>query len=101
MFMSDMSLNENLSSTPQDRRELMDLVERMQGAFTTIAKSKIPTIALAHGFCIGGATSLVSACDIRLGAFEFRARNVCIFSRVFYLCRNLSRIQNPWQRPLL
>ena len=47
MFMSDMSLNENLSSTPQDRRELMDLVERMQGAFTTIAKSKIPTIALA------------------------------------------------------
>ena len=66
MFMSDMSLNENLSSTPQDRRELMDLVERMQGAFTTIAKSKIPTIALAHGFCIGGATSLVSACDIRL-----------------------------------
>ena len=66
MFMSDMSLNENLSSTPQDRRELMDLVGRMQGAFTTIAKSKVPTIALAHGFCIGGATSLVSACDIRL-----------------------------------
>ena len=66
MFMSDMNLNENLSSTPQERRELMDLVERMQGAFTTIANSKIPTIALAHGFCIGGATSLVSACDIRL-----------------------------------
>ena len=66
MFMSDMSLNENLSSTPQDRRELMDLVERMQSAFTTLAKSKVPTIALAHGFCIGGATSLVSACDIRL-----------------------------------
>ena len=35
-------------------------------SFTTIAKSKVPTIALAHGFCIGGATSLVSACDIRL-----------------------------------
>ena len=53
MFMSDMSLNENLSSTPEDRRELMDLVERMQSAFTTLAKSKVPTIALAYGFCIG------------------------------------------------
>ncbi len=65
-FMGDMSLNENLSSTAADRRTTMKLIEDMQEAFTTIANSKIPVIALAHGFCLGGATSMISACDIRL-----------------------------------
>ena len=66
MFMSGMNLNEDLSSTPEDRRELLKLVEKMQDAFTAIENSKIPVIALAHGFCIGGATNMLSACDIRL-----------------------------------
>ena len=66
MFMSGMNLNEDLSSTPEDRRELLQLVEKMQDAFTAIENSKIPVIALAHGFCIGGATNMLSACDIRL-----------------------------------
>jgi enoyl-CoA hydratase/carnithine racemase len=44
----------------------MKLIDDMQGSFTTIANSKVPVIALAHGFCIGGATSMISACDIRL-----------------------------------
>ena len=65
-FMSDMSLNENLSSTAEDRRKTMQLIDDMQSAFTTIANSKVPVIALAHGFCLGGATSMISACDIRL-----------------------------------
>ena len=65
-FMGDMNLNENLSSTADDRRKTMKLIDDMQGAFTTIANSKVPVIALAHGFCIGGATSMISACDIRL-----------------------------------
>ena len=69
-FMGDMSLNENLSSTTSDRRKTMKLIEEMQGAFTTIANSKIPVIALAHGFCLGGATSMISACDIRLSTKE-------------------------------
>jgi enoyl-CoA hydratase len=66
MFMSGMNFNEDLSSTPEDRRELLQLVEKMQDAFTAIENSKIPVIALAHGFCIGGATNMLSACDIRL-----------------------------------
>ena len=65
-FMSDMSLNENLSSTAEDRRKTMKVIDDMQTAFTVIANSKIPVIALAHGFCLGGATSMISACDIRL-----------------------------------
>lgn len=69
-FMGDMSLNENLSSTTSDRRKTMKLIEEMQGAFTTIANSKIPVIALAHSFCLGGATSMISACDIRLSTKE-------------------------------
>ena len=66
VLMQDMNLNENLSSTASDRRETMKLISDLQNAFTRIAKSPIPTIALAHGFCIGGATSMISACDIRL-----------------------------------
>ena len=66
VLMQDMNLNENLSSTASDRRETMKQIEDLQNAFTRIANSPIPTIALAHGFCIGGATSMVSACDIRL-----------------------------------
>jgi len=65
-FMGDMSLNENLSSTADDRRKTMKVIDDMQTAFTVIANSKIPVIALAHGFCLGGATSMISACDIRL-----------------------------------
>ena len=65
-LIQDFNLNENLSSTANDRRQTMKLIGDLQNAFTRIANSPIPTIALAHGFCIGGATSMISACDIRL-----------------------------------
>ena len=51
-FMGDMSLNENLSSTADDRRKTMKVIDDMQTAFTVIANSKIPVIALAHDFCL-------------------------------------------------
>jgi enoyl-CoA hydratase/carnithine racemase len=38
----------------------------MQDAFTALSKTTVPVIALAHGHCIGGATALISACDIRI-----------------------------------
>ena len=38
----------------------------MQDAFTALSKTSVPVIALAHGHCIGGATALISSCDIRI-----------------------------------
>ena len=38
----------------------------MQDSFTALSKTTVPVIALAHGHCIGGATALISACDIRI-----------------------------------
>lgn len=37
----------------------------MQDAFNAIEEFPFPVIAAAHGACIGGATNLIAACDIR------------------------------------
>ena len=66
MFMSDFQINEDMSSTPVDRKKLKNQIQKMQDAFTALSKTSVPVIALAHGHCIGGATALVSACDIRI-----------------------------------
>ena len=66
MFMSDFQINEDMSSTPKDRKKLKNQIKKMQDAFTALSKTTVPVIALAHGHCIGGATALISACDIRI-----------------------------------
>ena len=66
MFMSDFQINEDMSSTPGDRKKLLKQIKKMQDSFTALSKTTVPVIALAHGHCIGGATALVSACDIRI-----------------------------------
>ena len=66
MFMSDFQINEDMSSTPKDRKKLKNQIKKMQDAFTALSKTTGPVIALAHGHCIGGATALISACDIRI-----------------------------------
>jgi len=66
MFMSDFQINEDMSSTPGDRKKLLKQIKKMQDSFTALSKTTVPVIALAHGHCIGGATALISACDIRI-----------------------------------
>ena len=66
MFMSDFQINEDMSSNPKDRKKLKNQIKKMQDAFTALSKTTVPVIALAHGHCIGGATALISACDIRI-----------------------------------
>jgi enoyl-CoA hydratase len=59
-------LNEDLRTSAEDRLEVMKITKKFQDAFTTIAKTKKPTIAAIQGYSIGGATNMVAACDIRL-----------------------------------
>mgnify|MGYP003326543978 CR=1 FL=1 len=59
-------LNEDLRTNAEERIEIMEITKKFQDAFTTVAKTKKPTIAAIQGFSIGGATNLVASCDIRL-----------------------------------
>ena len=65
-FMTNFEINEDLTSNTKERKKLMDSIKKMQDAFTEFSKSDVPVVALAHGYCLGGATNLISACDIRL-----------------------------------
>ena len=59
-------LNEDLRTNAEERLEIMEITKKFQDAFTSVAKTKKPTIAAIQGFSIGGATNLVASCDIRL-----------------------------------
>ena len=49
MFMSDFQINEDMSSTPSDRKKLQAQIKKMQDSFTALSKTSVPVIALAHG----------------------------------------------------
>ena len=70
MFMSDFQINEDMSSTPIDRKKLQAQIKKKQDSFTALSRTSVPVIALAHGHCIGGATALISACDIRISTVD-------------------------------
>lgn len=58
----------NGASAAHQQRALYQLIQRMQGAISSIAEVPQPVIAAVHGACIGGAIDLITACDIRLAA---------------------------------
>jgi enoyl-CoA hydratase len=63
-----------LSTTagPQERAKLLTVIRQMQSGPTSAARCRKPVIAAIHGWCIGGAVDLVSACDIRLASATAR-----------------------------
>ncbi len=55
-------------SQAQTRMLLLDEIDRLQGAISSVADFALPTVAAIHGWCIGGGVDLTSACDIRLAS---------------------------------
>lgn len=55
-----------------ERTQLLDLIRRMQGAASSLAHCRKPVIAAIHGWCIGGAIDLITACDVRVCSSEAR-----------------------------
>ena len=73
------------------RRALLDTIMRLQASISAVADSPKPTIAAMHGWCIGGAIDLSTACDIRLAAadavFSVRETKIAIVADVGTLQR--------------
>jgi enoyl-CoA hydratase len=66
-------------------------LQRMQGAITTVADCRTPTIAAIQGWCIGGGVDLISAVDIRYASadakFSVREVKLAIVADVGSLAR--------------
>ncbi|MBC8212495.1 MAG: enoyl-CoA hydratase/isomerase family protein [Gammaproteobacteria bacterium] len=65
-FIAGADINEFLQVTNQ--QEALILIRRGQGVFNKIEALSCPTIALIDGFCMGGGTELVLACDYRIAS---------------------------------
>jgi enoyl-CoA hydratase len=54
------------------RTKLHELILRMQGATSSLARCRKPVIAAIAGWCVGGGIDLVSFADVRLASAEAR-----------------------------
>jgi len=63
-FIAGADINEFLEVTNQ--QEALIIIKRGQDVFSKIEALPCPTIAVIEGFCMGGGTELVLACDYRI-----------------------------------
>lgn len=49
----------------RNAEQIRQKIRRLQAAFYAIDECRKPVIAAIHGYCIGGAIDLISACDMR------------------------------------
>jgi 3-hydroxyacyl-CoA dehydrogenase/enoyl-CoA hydratase/3-hydroxybutyryl-CoA epimerase len=50
----------------EDEEQARELIRRGQGVINRIERLRFPTVALIHGFCLGGGLELALGCDYRL-----------------------------------
>src|SRR5712691_1286782 len=64
------------------RTAMLRELKRLQGSINAVADCPKPVLAAVHGWCIGGAIDLITACDIRLASadaiFSVRETKVAI-----------------------
>ena len=58
----------------QDYDEALELITRGQSILDRIEKLPFPTVAMIHGFCLGGGMELALACRYRIAADDPRTR---------------------------
>jgi enoyl-CoA hydratase len=56
----------------KERRDLLELIARLQRSISSVAACRKPVIAAVSGWCIGGGVDLVCACDVRLASADAR-----------------------------
>lgn len=56
------------------RDEALALIKQGQSIFTALEQLPFPTVALIHGFCLGGGLELALACTYRIAADEANTR---------------------------
>ncbi|MEX5572161.1 crotonase/enoyl-CoA hydratase family protein [Pseudomonas lijiangensis] len=54
----------------RNARMLRRKIQQMQASFTAVDNCRKPVLAAIHGYCLGGAIDLVSACDMRYAAAD-------------------------------
>ncbi|MDN7142392.1 crotonase/enoyl-CoA hydratase family protein [Pseudomonas sp. JQ170] len=57
--------NELGKDVGRNARTLRRIILRMQASFNAVDSCRKPVLAAIHGYCIGGAIDLISACDMR------------------------------------
>lgn len=58
----------------QNRAQALDAIQRGQAVFDRLAALPFPTVALIHGFCLGGGLELALACRYRVACDDSETR---------------------------
>lgn len=67
-FVAGADVNEFTKAT--DEASALAIIRRGQEVFNRIEKMPFPTVALIHGFCLGGGTELALACRYRVASTD-------------------------------
>ena len=88
-----------------DQREALHrTILEFQESFSWIERCRKPVIAAVHGYCLGGGTNLVCACDLRFAArdavFSIRETRIGIIADVGALQRMPHIVGHGWSSEL-
>lgn len=71
-FIAGADINE--FTTIENVEQARELIRRGQGVINRIERLRFPTVALIHGFCLGGGLELALGCDYRIADDDPRTR---------------------------